>query len=111
MAYSRAVVKGKWCFMSGVTGYDYATMQMPDAACDQASNCFKTIFAVLEDAGFSKDDIVRVQYIVTDATFVDEIAPAISDALDSVRPAATMVVSGLIRPEMKVEVEVTAMKE
>ncbi|MCQ0969322.1 RidA family protein (plasmid) [Paracoccus sp. TK19116] len=111
MAYSRAVVKGNWCFVSGVTGYDYATMQMPESVVDQARNCFKTIFGVLEDAGFVPEDIVRVQYIVTDAALVDEIAPALSDALEAVRPAATMVVAGLIRPEMKVEVEVTAMKE
>ena len=111
MAYSRAVVKGNWCFISGVTGYDYATMQMPDAARDQASNCFKTIFSVLAEAGFSPEDIVRVNYIVTDAALVDEIAPALAEALDPVRPAATMIVAGLIRPEMKVEVDVTAMRE
>ena len=47
---------------------------------------------------------------LTEAGLVDEIAPALSEALDSVRPAATMVVAGLIRPEMKVEIEVTAFK-
>jgi len=30
--YSRAVVQGDWCFVSGTTGYDYATMTMPDMA-------------------------------------------------------------------------------
>ena len=28
--YSRAVVDGDWCFVSGTTGYDYATMTMPE---------------------------------------------------------------------------------
>lgn len=111
MAYSRAVVRGDWCFVAGVTGYDYATMVMPDAAIDQARNCFKTIFAVLDEAGFAPSDIVRVQYTVTDLAHLEAIAPALVEALDEVRPAATMVVAGLIRPEMKVEVEVTAMKE
>lgn len=110
LAYSRAVVKGGWCFVSGVTGYDYSTMTMPETAVDQARNCLATIGKVLEQAGFAMADVVRVQYTITEAGLVDEIAPALSEALDSVRPAATMVVAGLIRPEMKVEIEVTAFK-
>ena len=39
MGYSRAVVQGDWCFVSGVTGYDYQTMQMPAAPSAQAENC------------------------------------------------------------------------
>ncbi len=110
MGYSRAVVKGGWCFVSGVTGYDYATMTMPDDIADQARNCFKTIAWVLEQAGFRMDDIVRVQYTVTDTALVDTLVPALGEALGTIRPAATMVIAGLIRPEMKVEIEVTAFK-
>ena len=110
MGYSRAVVKGGWCFVSGVTGYDYATMTMPEGALEQARNCFHTIATVLDQGGFTMADIVRVQYTVTDAALVDEILPALGDALGEVRPAATMVIAGLIRPEMKVEIEVTAFK-
>lgn len=74
LAYSRAVVKGDWCFVSGVTGYDYADMTMPNDACQQARNCFTTIFSVLDQAGFVPADIVRVQYTITDAALVDVIA-------------------------------------
>jgi enamine deaminase RidA (YjgF/YER057c/UK114 family) len=110
MGYSRAVVKGGWCFVSGVTGYDYATMVIPDDPAAQARNCFATIARVLAEAGFDMGDIVRVQYTVTDAAFVDAIVPVLGDALGEIRPAATMVIAGLIKPEMKVEVEVTAFK-
>ena len=110
MGYSRAVVKGPWCFVSGVTGYDYATMKMPDGIADQARNCFATIRSVLSEAGFSLDDVVRVQYTVTDAALVDDLVPALGEAVGSIRPAATMVIAGLIRPEMLVEIEVTAFK-
>ena len=110
MGYSRAVVKGNWCFVSGVTGYDYATMAMPDDPCEQARNCFRTIFAVLDEAGFAAEDIVRVQYTVTDAALVEAVIPALGEALGDIRPAATMVIAGLIRPEMKIEIEVTAMR-
>lgn len=110
MGYSRAVVKGGWCFVSGVTGYDYATMQMPVEVAAQARACFATIDRVLHEAGFSMADIVRVQYTVVDAGLVDALAPVLGEALGSVRPAATMIIAGLIRPEMLVEIEVTAFK-
>lgn len=110
MGYSRAVVKGGWCFVSGVTGYDYATMTMPEDVADQARNCFRTISSVLEQGGFTMEDIVRVQYTVTDVALVDTLIPALGEALGEIRPAATMVIAGLIRPEMKIEIEVTAFK-
>jgi enamine deaminase RidA (YjgF/YER057c/UK114 family) len=110
MGYSRAVVKSGWCFVSGVTGYDYATMQMPKGAAEQTRNCFGTIARVLAEAGFEMSDIVRVQYTVTDVALVPEIVPELGAALAKIRPAATMVIAGLIRPEMKIEIEVTAFK-
>ena len=110
LGYSRAVVKGDWCFVSGVTGYDYATMTMPPDAAAQAGACFATIRAVLAEAGFAMSDIVRVQYTITDADLVPAIAPILAAELGQIRPAATMVVAGLIRPEMRIEVEVTALR-
>ncbi len=110
MGYSRAIVKGGWCFVSGVTGYDYKTMTIPDDIAGQARNCFATIRGVLEQAGFAMDDIVRVQYTVSDVALVDALIPELGAALGEVRPAATMVIAGLIKPEMLVEIEVTAFK-
>jgi len=110
MGYSRAVVQGDFCFVSGVTGYDYMTMDIPAGATAQARNCFATIRAVLAEAGFAMGDIVRVQYTLTDRALVGEIAPVLAAELGEIRPAATMVIAGLIRPEMLVEIEVTAMR-
>ena len=109
-AYSRAVVRGDWCFVAGTTGYDYTTMSIPEAAVDQARAAFATIARTLADAGFAMADIVRVQYTVTDARLRSAIAPALREALGDVLPAATMVVAGLTEPEMKVEIEVTAFR-
>ena len=110
LGYSRAIVKGGWCFVSGVTGYDYATMTMPDDVAAQAHNCFATIASVLDEAGFAMEDIVRVQYTLTDAALVEAATPALGAAMGDIRPAATIVVAGLIKPEMLIEVEVTAFK-
>jgi enamine deaminase RidA (YjgF/YER057c/UK114 family) len=106
--YSRAVVDGDWCFVSGTTGYDYATMSMPESVADQSHNCLMTIARALEDAGFSMADVVRVRYYVTDAAYADIVFPVVGEAFGDIRPAATMVICGLIKPEMKIEIEVTA---
>ena len=80
--YSRAVIDGDFAFVAGTTGYDYTTMTMPADVTSQARNCFKTIEETLQGAGFAMADIV---------------------------PAATiLVVVALYKPEMKVEIEVTA---
>lgn len=109
-AYSRAVVQGDWCFVAGTTGYDYATMSMPPDALSQAGNALATIARVLGEAGFAMGDVVRVRYIVTEAGLRHEIAPALRAAFGTVLPAATMIVAGLNEPEMKVEIEVTALR-
>ncbi len=108
--YSRAVAQGDWCFVAGTTGYDYATMTMPDDVGDQARNCLATIARALEDAGFSMHEVVRAHYYITDAAFADAVFPVLGEIFGDIRPAATMVVCGLIKPEMKIEIEVTAFR-
>ncbi len=110
MGYSRAVVQGDWCFVSGVTGYDYAAMELPIGVADQARNCFKTIESVLAQAGFDMADIARVQYTVTDRAFVPDVQPVLEAVLGDIRPAATMVLAGLIEEAMLIEIEVTAFR-
>jgi len=108
MGYSRAVVQGDWCFVSGVTGYDYESMEMPEGVDAQARNCFATIEKVLDEASFEMADIARVQYTVVDSALVEALAPALGETLGEIRPAATMIIAGLIKPEMLIEIEVTA---
>jgi enamine deaminase RidA (YjgF/YER057c/UK114 family) len=107
--YSRAVIDGDFAFVAGTTGYEYATMTMPADVTGQSRNCFKTIEAVLREAGFAMADIVRATYYITDARDADAHFKVCGEVLGDIRPAATLlVVAGLYRPEMKVEIEVTA---
>lgn len=108
--YSRAVVQGDWCFVSGTTGYDYHSMTMPETVEEQTRNTLETIDKALSEAGFLKRDIVRAQYTITDADDADRVFPILGAYFDGIRPAATMVVAGLIKPEMKIEIEVTALR-
>lgn len=107
--YSRAVVDGDFAFVSGTTGYDYTTMKMPPDVESQSRNCFKTIEAALNEGGFAMTDIVRATYYITDAGDADTLFAVCGEKLGEIRPAATLlVVAGLYRSEMKVEIEVTA---
>ena len=107
--FSRAVVDGDFCFVAGTTGYDYATMTMPADVTSQSRNCFKTIAAALQEAGFAMADIVRATYYITDVKNADAHFVVCGEVLGDIRPAATLlVVAGLYKPEMKIEIEVTA---
>lgn len=109
-AYSRAVVRGDWCFVAGTTGYDYATMTMPEDVEAQTRNCLATIGKALAEGGFSFADVVRAHYYITDASYVDIVFPILGESFGDIRPAATMIVCGLNKPEMKIEIEVTALR-
>jgi enamine deaminase RidA (YjgF/YER057c/UK114 family) len=109
--YSRAVVQDPFVFVAGTTGYDYATMLLPEDAAEQARNCWRTIETVLRDVGASLADIVRATYYVTDRADAEPVLRVCGEVLAEIRPASTLlVVAGLLRPEMKVEIEVTALK-
>ena len=109
VGYSRAVIDGDFAFVAGTTGYDYSTMTMPSDVTSQSRNCFRTIEAALKEGGFAMADIVRATYYVTDAKDVDAHFAVCGEVLGDIRPAATLlIVVGLARPEMKVEIEVTA---
>jgi enamine deaminase RidA (YjgF/YER057c/UK114 family) len=109
VGYSRAVIDGDFAFVSGTTGYDYTTMTMPADVTAQTRNCFKTIAAALREGGFAMADVVRATYYVTDAKDADAVFAVCGEQLGEIRPAATLlVVAGLLKPEMKIEIEVTA---
>ena len=109
--YSRAVVQDPWIFMAGTTGYDYETKQVPDDVVQQTRNCWKTIEHFLKEAGSSLKDLVRVTYYATDEADSEAILEICGEILRDIRPATTfLVVKSLFLPEMKVEIEVTALK-
>ena len=108
IGYSRAVVTDGWVFVAGTTGYDYATMTMPESVVDQCSNALRTIEQALADAGASLDDVVRVRYILPNKGDWPACCPVTSNAFATARPAATMLVADLQEAELKIEIEVTA---
>ncbi len=108
IGYSRAVIDGDMVYMSGTTGYDYASMTLPEDAAVQARNALGTIARVLERAGGSLRDVLRVHYYLADRADWPAIMPVLGETFGDIRPAATLLVTGLMEPQMKIEIEVTA---
>ena len=106
--YSRAVRHGNMVYVAGTTGYDYTTMSLPEDLVEQTKNCMETIKKALEDAGASLEDVVRAHYYVTDQSYGEEVFKVVGSYFSEIRPAATMIVCGLLNDDMKVEIEVTA---
>ncbi|MDP6364220.1 MAG: RidA family protein [Candidatus Poseidoniia archaeon] len=107
-SYSRAVVAGEWVFVSGTTGFDYATMEISDDVAEQAERALDNIVAALAEAGCSLDDVVRVTYILVDENDFKCIVPVIGCRFAVARPAATALIAKLVDPRIRVEIEVTA---
>ena len=111
IGYSRAVVDGDWIFVSGTTGFDYSNMTIQDDAVSQCEQALKNIETALKQADSGFADVVRVHYLMTQAADFERCWPAMGKAFGDVRPAATMMVVGLADPRMKIEIEVTALKQ
>ena len=108
IGYSRAVVDGEWVFVSGTTGFDYATMTISDDLAQQTDQCLRNIQAALAEAGATLADIVRVTYVLPKAEEFRQCWPVLRRYFGEVRPAAMMISAGLADPRMRIEIEATA---
>ena len=111
IGYSRAVAQGPFVFVSGTTGYDYATMTLQEDVVAQAEQCLKNIDAALAQAGSSLKDVVRVTYVLPNGEDFEKCWPVLNKYFGAVRPAAMMISAKLLDPGMKIEIEVTAMRQ
>lgn len=110
IAYSRAVAQGDWIFVSGTTGFDYATMTIADRVESQAEQCLRNIDQALSQAGATLADVVRVHYILPNGDDFARCWPVLRRYFGEVRPAATMICAKLLDPRMLIELEVTALR-
>jgi enamine deaminase RidA (YjgF/YER057c/UK114 family) len=108
IGYSRAIVDGPWIFVSGTTGFDYATMTIDDDIVAQTEQCLKNIIHALSQANATLADVVRVTYMLPDALQFPLCWPTLRHYFGEIRPAATMIAVGLADPRMRIEIEVTA---
>ena len=108
VGYSRVVVDGDWAFVSGTTGFDYATMTISDDVAEQTRQALENISAALQDAEFSLADIVRTTYFLSRTEDFPACWPVLREYFGEIRPANTTLIAGLVDPRMRIEIEVTA---
>lgn len=109
MGYSRTVHAGPWVFVAGTTGTADGRVVAPDDAYAQAVQALRNIEAALTLAGAGLSDVVQTRLSVTDISRWEEVGQAHREAFGENPPVTAMVeVSGLIDPEMMVEIEAVA---
>ncbi len=111
IGYSRAVVAGDWVFVSGTTGFDYSDMTISGDIAEQTEQCLRNIASALQQANASLRDVVRVNYVLPDASQFEKCWPVLNKYFGDIRPAAMMISAGLLDARMLIEIEVTALKQ
>lgn len=111
IGYSRAVVDGDFIFLSGTTGYDYATMTIVDDVANQCEQTLKNINAALAQADASLSDVVRMLIIVPWREDWAPCWPILKKYFGETRPASTLIHAQLQTDAMRIEIEVTARRQ
>jgi len=111
IGYSRAVVDGDFIFLSGTTGYDYATMTIVDDVAAQCEQTLKNISAALAQADASLSDVVRMLVIVPRREDWEPCWPILKKYFGDTRPASTLIHAQLQTDAMRIEIEVTARRQ
>ena len=110
VGYSRALVVDNWVFVSGTTGRNPDTGEIPDDIVEQTHNAFRTIIWALEQAGSSMQEVVRGRIAVSGREHESRLAPVLGSYFGPVRPALTIYVAELLDPRLKIEIDVTALR-
>lgn len=107
-AYSRAVIDDRYVFISGTTGSDPLSGEMPDDVRDQMANIFATVEQVLREAGSRLEAVTRCRVFLSDQSYLTEVAEMLREKFDDCRPANTTLICEIPAPGAKVEIEITA---
>ncbi len=107
--FSRAVRVGRRIIVSGTAPVEPDGSSTPGDAAAQARRCFGIILGAVEELGGSVADVVRTRMYITDPADADAVGAVHGEIFRNVRPASTMVVAALLRPEWRIEIEAEAL--
>ena len=109
IGFSRAIVAGHHLSVSGTAPIMPDGGEPPPDAYGQTKRCLEIIVEALRRAGAEPSDVVRTRTYLVDAGDWEEVGRAHGEVFGDVRPASTMVVvTGLLDPRWKVEIEADA---
>jgi enamine deaminase RidA (YjgF/YER057c/UK114 family) len=109
MGFSRGVRVGQHVFVAGTAPVMPEGEELPPDAHGQAARCLEIIVGALHEAGAGPEHVVRTRIFATSADDFEEIARAHGAVFGNVRPACTYVVTQLIDPHWRVEIEAEAL--
>jgi enamine deaminase RidA (YjgF/YER057c/UK114 family) len=109
--YSRAVIDGNWIFVSGTSGHDPKTGEIEEGVEAQTRQSLKVIEEALTEANSCLEDIVRVRVFASEREYVWPISEILKEKMDHFRPTNTTLITGFADPAMKMEIEVTALRQ
>ena len=108
VGYSRAIRVGGHVWVSGTAPIMPDDADPPEGAYEQAQVGLGIIARALEEAGATLDDVVRTRIYVTSADVIDDVGRAHGEAFADARPATTGIVTALLDPRWRVEIEAEA---
>ena len=108
--FSRALRVGNRILVSGTAPVEPDGTSTPGDAAAQTRRCLAIILTAIKELGGSAAGVVRTRMFITDPADADTIGAVHGEVLGTIRPAATMVVvSALLRPEWRIEIEAEAL--
>lgn len=107
-AHARAVVGGRWVFVSGSNGFGADGSDIPDDPAEQARRAFHNLQQALSEVEAGLGDVVRLRVYVSDSRDIPRITPVLGDYFADACPARSLITCPLADPRMKIEIEATA---
>ena len=108
--FSRALRVGDRILVSGTAPVEPDGSSTPGDAAAQARRCFAIILGAIGELGGGPTDVVRTRMYIVDPADADAVGAVHGEIFGDIRPASTMVViSALLRPEWRIEIEAEAL--
>lgn len=107
-SYSRAVIDDLYIHISGTTGLDPSSGEMPEDVTTQTENIFHIVEDTLAQAGAGLENVTRCRIYLTAQAHLMEVVAVLGIKFKDFRPANTTLICQIPAPGAKVEIEVTA---
>ena len=111
-----AVISGERIFLRGQTGYDIHPTDrkfigLGDAVA-QADQALKNVRQLIEEIGANMEDICRIKVWVIDRGYLAPVMKVVGDHLRGIPVVSTeVIIDGLARPEMLMEIDVDLVRQ
>ena len=109
--YSQAVLADKFLFISGQIGLDPVTMELVEGFEQETIQVFRNISAICEEAGFSINDVIKFNVLLTDLSNFQKVNEIMEKVLENPYPARAAYEVSALPKNSSIEIESIAYKE